>query len=86
MLRRPRVAATLVLALGCCLAAQGAQAQPTAVFGPLPEIIRETRRDSTAAPAGAIGPRPARGLAWKDVPDDAGRAVDLTWELSRVIR
>ena len=45
-------------------------------------IIRETRRDSTAAPAGAIGPRPARGLAWKDVPDDAGRAVDLTWELS----
>ena len=33
-------------------------------------------------PGAPRAPGPARGLVWKDVPDDAGRAVDLSWELS----
>jgi hypothetical protein len=37
-----------------------------------------------AAPASAAppAPRPATRLDWKDVPNDAGRAIDLTWVLS----
>ena len=39
-----------------------------------------------AAPALAAGtalpPAPASGLTWSDVPNDAGRAVDLTWRAS----
>ncbi|MBI5708959.1 MAG: fibronectin type III domain-containing protein [Candidatus Eisenbacteria bacterium] len=36
---------------------------------------------AAAAPA-TPAPRPAAGLVWRDVPNDAGRAVELDWEPS----
>jgi hypothetical protein len=79
--RLARVVAILALPLG--LAGALAQAQPTGVVGPPPVIIPDARPAApipAELPPGALPPpRPARGLAWKDVPDDAGRAVDLAW-------
>jgi hypothetical protein len=80
---RARLIPALLLAL---VLAPAARSQPTAVVRPAIRVIP----DSTTVPAarmeilpGAVAlPRPARGLTWRDVPDDAGRAVDLAWELS----
>jgi len=59
----------------------------TAMAGAPPIVIPDTAAraaapDTTGAVPGVPAPRPARGLVWKDVPDDAGRAVDLAWEAS----
>jgi hypothetical protein len=68
------------------LLAPPARCQVTAVTGAPVIVVPETagaKRPVPAAVPGAIpAPRPARSLTWKDVPDDAGRAVDLSWELS----
>jgi len=61
-----------------------ARAQGQAIIVP-PPVIQPSRPAAPRppAPAGAVpSPRPARGLTWKDVPDDAGRAIDLQWVLS----
>lgn len=79
---RARLTAALVLSL--CVAGPPAAAQPTAIVGPPPVIIADSPRPETTpvvVPPGAIPPpRPTRALSWKDVPDDAGRAVDLAWQ------
>jgi hypothetical protein len=63
-----------------------AHSQVTAVSGAPLIVVPESAGASAQVPAPAPGafqaPRPARGLIWKDVPDDAGCAVDLSWELS----
>ena len=68
------------------LLALPARSQVTAVGGAPVVVVPEPAGAKPRAPAPAPGafqaPRPARGLTWKDVPDDAGRAVDLSWELS----
>jgi hypothetical protein len=79
--RAARVVATLVLFLG--LAAPAARAK-TAIGQAPPVIIPEPSPPVVAAsapvPGAPAAPRPARGLVWQDVPDDAGRAVALIWE------
>lgn len=81
MYGRARVVAALALSL--CLAGPSARAQ-TALGQAPPVIIPEPQRAESPvlpAPSGALpAPRPARALTWKDVPDDAGRAVELTWQ------
>ncbi len=80
--------AALVLAV-LWLAATGhvpaALAQGQAIIVPPPRI-QPSSHPPPAAPArleGALAaPRPARSLTWKDVPDDAGRALDLEWRRS----
>jgi hypothetical protein len=81
--RRAGLIAAVVLA---SLLALPARADVTAIAGAPPIVIPAP---DTAVGPGAIrvpgplpAPRAARGLTWADVPDDAGRAVDLSWERS----
>ena len=68
------------------LLALPARSQVTAVSGAPLVVVPEPAAAKPPVPAPVPGafqaPRPARGLIWKDVPDDAGRAVDLSWESS----
>ena len=68
------------------LLALPARSQVTAISGAPVVVVPEPAAARPPVPAPVPGalpaPRPARGLTWKDVPDDAGRAVDLAWELS----
>lgn len=66
------------------LLALPARSQVTAVGGAPVVVVPEpaAAKPPVPAPGSFPAPRPARGLTWKDVPDDAGRAVDLAWELS----
>ena len=68
------------------LLALPARSQVTAVSGAPLVVVPEPAAAKPPVPAPVPGalqaPRPARGLTWKDVPDDAGRAVDLSWESS----
>jgi hypothetical protein len=79
---RTRLVTALALSL-CCAGGTG-QALPTALGGAPPVIIPEPLRAEAPSPVKPPGatpaPRPARGLVWRDVPDDAGRAVDLSWQ------
>jgi len=63
------------LAIGIALLAPPALAQ-NAPAGP--------PSDTTSAAASSVlaAPAPASGLTWSDVPNDAGRAVDLQWTAS----
>jgi hypothetical protein len=85
MRKRSLGTAAPALVLALCLAGPAARAE-TAVGQAPPVIIPEARQEQApvqAPPPGApAAPRPARGLVWKDVPDDAGRAVDLDWQAS----
>jgi hypothetical protein len=80
-----RVGLTAAVVLVSLLASP-ARPEVTAVGGaPLVVVPAPVAAQPLALPSapGALpAPRPARGLTWKDVPDDAGRAVDLTWEPS----
>jgi len=73
-------------ALLLALLAPAAHAQPTAITGAPPVIIPEAAPPQSPAtprpPGSPPAPQPARGLVWKDVADDAGRALDLAWQLS----
>jgi hypothetical protein len=68
------------------LFAPPARSQVTAVGGAPPIIVPGPMPATAPAfaplPGTLPAPRPARGLTWKDVPDDAGRAVDLIWDAS----
>jgi hypothetical protein len=68
------------------LLALPARSQVTAVSGAPLVVVPEPAAAKPPVPAPVPGalqaPRPARGLTWKDVPDDAGRAVELSWESS----
>lgn len=77
----------LAVAVGLLsLLALPVRSQVTAVTGrpvivvPAPAAV--IAQAPSPAPGALPAPRPARGLAWKDAPDDAGRAVDLSWEPS----
>jgi hypothetical protein len=63
-----------------------APCQPTAVFGEPPVVVPAPGTRDAAEPVREPGaappPRPARGLTWSDVPDDAGRGLELAWEPS----
>jgi hypothetical protein len=79
---RARGFLALLLALGL---ASAASAQTTGEIGRRYIIIpnHPARAESVIVAPGAIPPpRPARGLTWSDVGDDAGRALDLRWTLS----
>lgn len=80
---RAGLTAAVVLA---SLLAIPARPQVTAVGGaPLivvPEPVAAKAPSPAFVPGALQPPRPARGLTWEDVPDDAGRAVNLSWELS----
>ncbi len=75
-------AAVLLVAL----LAPPARSQVTVVGGAPPSIVAGPVAATAPAPPPVPGalpaPRAARGLTWKDVPDDAGRAVDLIWDAS----
>jgi hypothetical protein len=64
------------------LLALPARSQVTALGGAPVVVAPEPAAATAAAPGALQTPRPARGLTWKDVPDDAGRAVDLIWDAS----
>ncbi len=74
--------AVLVAALFAC----PARGEVTAIAGAPPIVVPEpaaAKAPAVEPPAGAVPvPRAARGLIWRDVPDDAGRALDLIWDLS----
>jgi len=80
-----RAGLTAAVALVALLALP-ARSQVTAVSGAPLVVVPAPAAAKASSPApvpGAItAPRPARGLTWKDVPDDAGRAVDLAWDAS----
>jgi hypothetical protein len=82
---RHRAGLTVAVALASLLALP-ARSQVTAVSGAPLVVVPAPAAARSAMPALVPGafqnPRPARGLTWKDVPDDAGRAVDLSWESS----
>jgi hypothetical protein len=86
LLSRRAILTAVVLGLGITGAALPALAQGQAIIVPPPVIEPSPRAPEpapAARPAGGIpAPCPARGLTWKDVPDDAGRAIDLSWQLS----
>jgi hypothetical protein len=63
-----------LLCLGLALAASLAAAAPVGRV--------EAAQDPAAAPDTVPAPRPPAGLVFADVPDDAGRAIDLDWRLS----
>jgi len=71
----------LLAALLLALSAPEARAQVTGQVGAPPVIIPEPVQPRPAVPAPGA-PRPAHGLTWRDVPDDAGRALDLGWQPS----
>ena len=65
----------LALALGLAIGASAARSQPASPAPP------PTTTAGVATPP-ATAPAPASGLEWKDVPNDAGRAVTLDWKAS----
>jgi hypothetical protein len=76
-------AALVFLGLASALCPVPTRAQ--ALVGAPPVVVLAPAPVSSPEVVGASGipaPHPARALTWKDVPDDAGRAVDLVWELS----
>ena len=68
----------LALAVGLAIGASSARSQPATPAPPASAVT------TPAAVPGAppSGPAPASGLDWKDVPNDAGRAVTLEWKAS----
>jgi hypothetical protein len=78
--------AILLLGIVPGVAAALAQSQaiiiPPPVIQPAPPAAGAGTPQAARAVGSAPAPRPARGLNWKDVPDDAGRALDLAWQLS----
>ena len=80
--RACRTAAVLLLGL----LAVPARGQVTAITGArvivVPDSTTVTPPAAAPVPGAIPAPRPAHGLTWKDVPDDAGRAVDLAWQPS----
>jgi hypothetical protein len=82
---RHRAGLTAAVALAMLLA-PAARSQVTVVGGAPPNIVPAPAAAMPPAPAPVPGalpaPRPARGLTWKDVPDDAGRALVLVWDAS----
>lgn len=83
MKHRAGLTAAMVLV---SLLALPARSQVTAVSGaPLvvvPEPAAAKPPAAVPVPGAESAPRPAHGLIWSDVPDDAGRAVDLIWDAS----
>ncbi len=85
LLSRGAALAVALLGLALAVRPQPALAQGQAIIVP-PPVIQPPPSAAHVPPPPAPGaipaPRPARGLTWKDVPDDAGRALDLAWTLS----
>ena len=83
MQRRAGLTAAVVLV---SLLALPARPEVTAITGApvvvVPEPAAAMPPAIATAPGAVQAPRPARGLVWRDVPDDAGRAVDLIWDAS----
>ena len=69
----------LALVIGLAIGASPARSQPAPPASPAPASA-----SASAMPAAttATSPAPASGLDWKDVPNDAGRAVTLRWNAS----
>ncbi len=77
---------SLAAALLLALPATAARSQPTGIVGAPLKIIPVPAPAQPAPPPRIPGapppPSPAHGLLWRDVDDDAGRALDLTWQRS----
>jgi hypothetical protein len=80
------LARPVLVFLAVLLAASPAHPRPTAIYNESPLLQPEPVAPNAAAPeqvgGGPPAPSPASGLVWRDVPDDAGRAVRLAWRLS----